>query len=467
MVFSSITFLFYFLPAFLCLYYLLPWKNAVLLVGSLVFYAWGEPRFVPLLMASAVLNYGAGYALARTRQRRKAVLWLGIGANLALLAYFKYLGFFADIANHLAAPFGRQLQLAHVVLPLGISFFTFQGMSYLIDVYRRDVAAQSSFWRFAMYKAMFPQLIAGPIVRYRQIAADIDQRVISNARIAAGAQQFIVGLAQKVLIANAAAVPADAIFALAPAQLSWPSAWLGAVAYSVQILYDFSGYSNMAIGLAHLLGFTFPPNFNRPYSARSLTDFWRRWHISLSSWFRDYVYIPLGGNRRSPARTTFNLAVVFFLCGLWHGAAWTFVIWGLWHGALLVAERHGLGAVLERLPRPLAHGYTLLAVVTGWVIFRADGVPHAASFLRTMFTLPAAGVDTLPWQVFASHSTLLALALGLALALPQQLGALAPRAPRYRAVRGGARCAALAAALALCVLNLAAGTYNPFIYFRF
>ena len=466
MVFSSITFLFYFLPCFLLLYYLLPWKNAVLLVGSLAFYAWGEPRFVPLLMASALINFGFGRAIAAARVGRRPLLAAGIGANLCMLMYFKYLGFFTELFNRAAQPFGQHLDPVKVVLPLGISFFTFQGISYLVDIYRKDIQAQSSFWRFAMYKAMFPQLIAGPIVRYRQIAADIGRRSISNARVWTGVQLFVLGLSQKILIANPAAVPADYIFALAPAQLTAASAWLGAAAYSVQILFDFSGYSTMAIGLAHLLGFSYPPNFNRPYTARSLTDFWRRWHISLSSWFRDYVYIPLGGNRRGPLRTWLNLALVFFLCGLWHGAAWTFVIWGLWHGALLVTERLGLERGLARLPRPAAQAYTLLLVVLGWVWFRASDVPHAIAYLAAMFGQGTAENLALPWQMFLSHSGTLAVVLGLALAaLPLDRVAAALLQLRYagQATRG----ALVAAGMALCIIGLAAGSYNPFIYFRF
>ncbi len=466
MVFSSITFLFYFLPCFLLLYYLLPWKNGVLLAGSLVFYAWGEPRFVPLLMASALINYGFGRAIAAAEAGRAVWLALGIGANLCMLMYYKYLGFFAELFNRVAEPFGHRVDVVKIVLPLGISFFTFQGISYLIDIYRRDIPAQSSFWRFAMYKAMFPQLIAGPIVRYRQIAAEIDQRVISNRRVWLGIQLFVLGLSQKILIANPAALSADYIFGLGAAQLSAASAWIGAAAYSVQILFDFSGYSTMAIGLAHLLGFTYPPNFNRPYTARSVTDFWRRWHISLSSWFRDYVYIPLGGNRKGAARTYFNLALVFFLCGLWHGAAWTFVIWGLWHGALLVLERLGLERWLARLPRPAAHLYTLLFVALGWVWFRASDVPHALAYLAAMFGQGQAGATALPWQMFLSGSSTLAIVLGLLLAT-LRLDGIAAGLLRLRYAGQACKGALVASGAALCVLSLAAGTYNPFIYFRF
>jgi alginate O-acetyltransferase complex protein AlgI len=469
MLFSSVTFLFYFLPCFLALYYILPWKNATLLVGSLIFYAWGEPRFVPLLMLSALLNYGFGYAIARAHSARRTLLSLGIGTNLAALAYYKYAGFFVGIWNTLAAPREGAIAVPEIVLPLGISFFTFQGISYLIDVYRKDIEFQSSFWRFAMYKAMFPQLIAGPIVRYRQIAEEIETRTVDNARFGRGLRQFIIGLIQKVLIANTVALTADQIFAVNPGMLPAATAWLGIACYSVQILYDFAGYSNMAIGIGHMLGFTYPPNFQHPYAANSVTQFWRRWHISLSTWFRDYVYIPLGGNRGSGVRTYFNLALVFVLCGLWHGAAWTFILWGLWHGTLLVIERLGLGELLTRLPRLVAHLYTLLAVILGWVLFRADSVAHAWNYWGAMFGLAQLDGAVHPWQRYAGPSALTALALGLTLAVVPALMAkpLSGAAKSTSGVRVFGTSAALAAGFALCVLSLASNTYNPFIYFRF
>ncbi|MDL2358284.1 MAG: MBOAT family protein [Pseudomonadota bacterium] len=469
MLFSSVTFLFYFLPCFLVFYYMLPWKNATLLVGSLIFYAWGEPRFVPLLMLSALLNYGFGYVIGRADRARRPLLSLGIGANLAALAYYKYAGFFVGIWNTVAAPSKGALTVPQIVLPLGISFFTFQGISYLIDVYRKDIDAQSSFWRFAMYKAMFPQLIAGPIVRYRQIAEEIETRTIDNARFGRGLRQFIIGLAQKVLIANSVALTADHIFAVNPAMLPATTAWLGIACYSVQILYDFAGYSNMAIGIGHMLGFTYPPNFLHPYAANSVTQFWRRWHISLSSWFRDYLYIPLGGNRGTGARTYFNLALVFVLCGLWHGAAWTFILWGLWHGTLLIIERLGLEKLMTRLPRLVAHLYTLLAVMLGWVLFRADSVGQAWSYWGAMFGLGGLDGAVHPWQRYGGPSELTALGFGLTLAiLPAFVTKPLPGAAKLASgLRRAGTSAALAVGFALSVLSLASNTYNPFIYFRF
>lgn len=460
MVFSSIIFLFYFLPCFLLLYYLLPWKNAVLLLGSLLFYAWGEPRFVPLLLLSALLNYGGGQMISRSEgPARQRWLWLGVAANLGMLLYYKYLGFFGGLVNTVLEKFHGPIDFPAVVLPLGISFFTFQGISYLIDVYRRDIAVQSSFLNFAMYKAMFPQLVAGPIVRYRQIAHEIEHRTIDNARIWLGVQIFLTGLAQKVLIANTVAVPADHLFGLPAAELTAPAAWIGIACYSIQILYDFGGYSNMAIGIGHMLGFSYPINFDRPYSARSITEFWRRWHISLSSWFRDYLYIPLGGNRVSPARTYFNLGLVFLLCGLWHGAAWTFIVWGIWHGALLIIERAFLGAQLARLPGLLAQAWTLLLVMLGWVFFRADTMPHALSYIGAMFGMGVAHDPVAhPWQMYFGRSAMTALAIGMLLAMWRGTPVL-PWRPL--------RTAGLLLCSVLCVASLAAGTYNPFIYFRF
>ncbi|RJF98239.1 MBOAT family O-acyltransferase [Noviherbaspirillum saxi] len=471
MVFSSATFLFYFFPVFLILYYVLPWKNPVLLVASLVFYAWGEPRFVPLLMFSAVLNYGVGYAMSRFAAQKKALLWFGIAANLIFLMYYKYIGFFVSVLNEAVSLFSSPIKLPEVILPLGISFFTFQGVSYLIDVYRGDVGAQKSFWNFAMYKAMFPQLIAGPIVRYKQIAHEVDHRDITNARVLAGLQQFIIGLAQKVLIANTVALPADSIFAVPPDQLSTTSAWIGIACYSIQILYDFAGYSNMAIGIGHMIGFSYPPNFNRPYSSTSVTEFWRRWHISLSSWFRDYLYIPLGGNRISAARTYVNLAMVFLLCGLWHGAAWTFIIWGAWHGVLLVIERMGLGRLLERMPQTIAQIYTLLVVMIGWVFFRANDVPYALRFLEVMFGKASADA-THPWQMDFGPAAAVALLAGVLIAtwrFPEEKVKGRDVRPRMRTVMSSMplRVAGAVSAFVLCVASLAAGTYNPFIYFRF
>jgi len=341
-VFSSVTFVFYFLPLVLVAYLLLPARNIVLLFASLVFYAWGETYFIAVLMVSIGLNYLFGILIEKSydEKRRTTALFLGLGADLGLLCLFKYLNFIADNLNVFLSTGGyAPIEIHHIHLPLGISFFTFQAMSYLVDVYRRTVPAERNIFNLGLYIAMFPQLVAGPIVRFNQIADQLHKRSVTTDAFSLGVRRFVVGLGQKMLIANILAVPADAIFAVPSEGLTPAIAWLGVVAYTLQIYFDFAGYSNMAIGLGHMFGFTLPENFNYPYIAQSITEFWRRWHISLSRWFRDYLYIPLGGNRKGSYRTYANLFVVFFLCGLWHGASWNFVVWGLFHGFFLVVER--------------------------------------------------------------------------------------------------------------------------------
>ncbi len=482
MVFSSVTFLFYFLPLFLALYLLFArFRSLVIVVASVLFYAWGEPRYVLLLAFVTVLNWGVGLVLQRPGPGR-VVLALGVAANLSLLVWFKYLGFIVSQADGLLLAAGLPaVGIPAVSLPLGISFFTFQGVSYLIDIHRGDIKAQPSLLKFAMYKTMFPQLIAGPIVRYRDIAEEIDDRSVSFARWRRGVEVFVVGLAQKVIIANTVALPADQIFGLPAAQLATAAAWLGAVCYMIQIVFDFSGYTNMAIGLGHLMGFTLPRNFDRPYTAQSVTEFWRRWHITLSRWFRDYLYIPLGGNRRGGVQTYANLLTVFFLCGIWHGAKWTFVAWGLYHGFFLVIERAASSS--WRVWRPLRHLYLLLTVLVGWVLFRADSLREAVTMLQAMAGLGSAVPGApLAWR-FASSSVVAAmLAAALLTAAPPlatwrtAVARIVPAAIRrpgaFRSLPGTALLGVVEPAAILCLFVLAvsvlsAGTHNPFIYFRF
>lgn len=474
MVFSSISFLFYFFPAFLLCYYLLPWKNSVLLIASILFYAWGEPAFVPLLVFSAILNYGFGRAISRFVCLRKALLGLGVMVNLGILLYYKYFNFIVDvIVGAIGINFAGNFPA--IVLPLGISFFTFQGISYLIDVCRGDVSAQKSFWSFAMYKAMFPQLIAGPIVRYHDVADQIERRPINNKRIWLGFRMFIIGLGQKVLIANSVALAADRLFALAPSQLSAGQAWAGIACYTVQIFYDFCGYSNMAIGIGHMLGFKYPANFNQPYSAASVTEFWRRWHMSLSSWFRDYLYIPLGGNRCGSLRNYINLSLVFLLCGLWHGAAWTFVIWGCWHGLLLITERIGLAVLIDLLPRCIGQIYTLIAVMIGWVFFRSQDIPHALGYIKVMFGGSSAELVAMPWALNFDKVTITALIVGALLATWRRSGeskdslqiAIPGIIRRKPLLADTLELLVLGGIFLLSAASLASSTYNPFIYFRF
>lgn len=478
MVFSSIIFIFYFLPVFLLGYYLSGWRTGVLLAGSAAFYVWGEGPYIFLLAALILANYAGSRAIAAMEGagRRRLMLTALVALDLSVLGIFKYAGFLAHNLNALAPGLGvPELKLA---LPLGISFFTFQLISYVADVYWRRVTVEPSLTRFAAYILMFPHLIAGPIVRFAHIAEELHADRRKSGRIGLGVQYFIVGLCQKVLVANSVAPLADHAFGLGAA-LDPATAWLGALAYSLQIYFDFCGYSNMAIGLAFMLGFTFPKNFDHPYAARSITEFWRRWHISLSSWFRDYVYIPLGGNRGGAAKTVRNLLVVFLLTGVWHGAAWTFIVWGLYHGAFLLSERFGLSRLLAAGPRVLSHAYALLVVMVGWVFFRADTLPHALDYLRVMadpFAAPPLPVATL---VRLDPQTLAAIGLGVIFAvptLPWLLDRL--RTPRLDPARNleprldtqGVHVLAtpvLIAGLLLSVAVLAGTTLNPFLYFRF
>jgi alginate O-acetyltransferase complex protein AlgI len=466
MVFSSLTFLFAFLPLVLLAYHAAPRgaRNTVLLAASLVFYAWGEGAYVLLMLASLVLNAGAGLVVDRFRGRRAAgaVLGLFVALNLGLLAVFKYANF---VTGELDALLGTSIDLEPVHLPIGISFFTFQALSYLIDVHRGDAQVQRNPLNVALYIAMFPQLVAGPIVRYHDVARQIAERVRSRADFAYGVRRFVVGLGKKVLIANVLGRFADRVFELETADLSPAVAWLGATAYGFQIYFDFSGYSDMAIGLGRMFGFRFLENFRYPYAAASVREFWRRWHISLSTWFRDYLYVPLGGSRVEPRRVYLNLVIVFFLCGLWHGAAWNFVVWGLLHGAFLVLERVGFGRVLERLPAAVGHVYTLLVVLVAWVFFRAETLPDALAYLGAMIAI--GGERALPVATFLDREVLLTFLVALPASLPI-VPALARRlGDRLGPAPALGRLAALSAVFGATVLYLVAGTYNPFIYFRF
>lgn len=489
MVFSSPLFLFAFLPLVLAVYFAAPrvLRNSVLLAASLLFYAWGEPAFAVVMLTSIALNYLAGLAIdaARgTRWQSHAVFW-SVAANLGILGYYKYAGFLLDQLNWGLTNFGLHgIRFHPVLLPLGISFFTFQSISYLVDVHRGETDVQRNPVRLALYIALFPQLIAGPIVRYHDVAGQIAHRTVSVSGFATGARRFIFGLGKKVLIANTVGATADAIFAIPGHELSAAVAWLGLICYTLQIYFDFSGYSDMAIGLGRMFGFEFLENFNHPYIATSVTDFWRRWHISLSSWFRDYLYIPLGGNRQSPVRTFANLLCVFLLCGLWHGASWNFVLWGAFHGTFLILERLGLLHFTRRLG-PVRHAYLLLAVMLGWVLFRAETLGAAGAFYTA---LVSGGANVLhPLDMYSSLGLLLALVAGCITALPfapwlqarwssdislRAAGFARSNEPVVRSgwlafVRQSAGVAFPLLIFAASVIVLSASTYNPFIYFRF
>ncbi len=474
MLFSSPIFLVFFLPVVLMLAFVLrrtPLQNGLLLVASLLFYAWGELGYTLILIASILFNYAFGLWIEGTRGggRQGWVLALAIALNLAILAYFKYAGFAVDNLNALLEPLGlTPFEVAPVHLPIGISFFTFQAMTYVVDVYRRDADAQRSPLRVGLYVALFPQLIAGPIVRYRGVAAQLIERHTSSEDVAVGVRRFVVGLGKKVLIADQLAVTADRIFALPAAGLDPATAWLGVTCFGLQVYFDFSGYSDMAIGLGRMFGFHFPENFNLPYTSRSLQEFWRRWHISLSGWFRDYLYVPLTAGRRSAGWGYFSLFVVFFLCGLWHGSNWNFVAWGLVHGTFVALERTGFGAWLSRLWRPVAQGYTLLVVWVAFVFFRADDLAHALDYLVAMGGRGGAQSAEHPFALYFSFEVGVWLALGVMFS-----GAWMPAARRWLGGwmgpggYGVVRVAALAWVFVGSCVSLVAGTNSPFVYFRF
>ncbi len=386
MLFTSPVFLSFFLPLTLAAYFLLPFRSFTLLVLSLAFYAWGEPIMVSLLIFVIFINYIMGLAIEGDAKRRRAWLTLGIVIDVSILVVFKYTGFLLSNLNAVIQPHGfTPVAIPDIVLPLGVSFFTFQAISYLVDIYRGEVRAESNLLRMGVFKAFFPQLIAGPIVRYKEIAGDLRDRSIHLDDFSAGTERFVIGLAKKLLIADPLSIPVDRIFAMPTDDLSSPVAWIGIISFGLQIYFDFSAYSDMAIGLARMFGFHFPENFNMPYSALSVRDFWHRWHMTLSRWFRDYLYIPLGGSRHGAARTILNLWIVFATTGLWHGANWTFLLWGLWHGALLTLERTRLGDALDRAPALVRHGYTIFVVLLGWVWFRATGFGHATGYFDALF----------------------------------------------------------------------------------
>ncbi|MDQ0503954.1 MBOAT family O-acyltransferase [Xanthobacter agilis] len=472
MVFSSVTFLYYFLPAFLLCYFGargVRLRNLVLLVFSLVFYAWGGLANVAVLAVSIVANFIFAQIIDAQpdRTRLRALGW-AVAANLAGLIGFKYLGFFAENLNVALSPLGLAVPVIHPKLPLGISFFTFHAISYLVDVYRRRVKANGRLEEIAVYITMFPQLVAGPIVRYSTITRRIHDRRTTLGRVSAGLRIFIIGLSWKVLIADEVAPVVAAVFDQT-ASPNLAEAWLGIVAYALQIYFDFGGYSNMAIGLALAMGLKFPRNFNLPYGALSIGDFWRRWHMSLSSWFRDYVYIPLGGNRRGHLNTAINLWTVFLLCGLWHGASWNFVIWGVHHGSFLVLERTRFGALLQKVPRVAAHAYTLLVVLTGWVWFRADSLPQALAFFRGLAGLNGIGELSVALSSELRMATIVVMIIGWPLAmfgLPRPGGRRLPERVR-RALYGLVDTTVTAVLFILCVLSVGAAAYSPFLYFRF
>ncbi|SMC76013.1 MBOAT family O-acyltransferase [Papillibacter cinnamivorans] len=470
MLFSSAVFLFVFLPCVLAGYYILfRWnrtlQNVFLLLASLFFYAWGEPWFVLVMIASILVNYGFGLwvSVCRTRPRAaRLAITAMLAVNLGILFVYKYLGFTVRNINLL---FSSKLSVPSLVLPIGISFFTFQAISYVLDVYRGRGEAQKNPLNVGLYISFFPQLIAGPIVKYETVAQQIRDRKETWEDFSAGVCRFILGLGKKVLLANTLALVAEKAFNLGGGNLSVSFAWMGALAYTFQIYFDFSGYSDMAIGLGRMFGFHFLENFNYPYISRSITEFWRRWHISLSTWFRDYVYFPLGGSRvQSKARLVFNLFVVWLLTGIWHGANWTFICWGLFYFILITAEK--LTGFDRRLQRRgfLPHLYTMLLVVCGWVMFRADSMAAAAEYLKAMFGLQGNGLwDANTMLYVLENRWFFPAAVLFSLPTAKWLGARFSDKPVF----GFLYAAGLLLILAVSVSYIIKGSYNPFIYFNF
>lgn len=474
MVFSSLLFLFGFLPIFFALHTATPrrYRNLVILAGSYFFYAWGAPKFVFVLFGTTVLDYVIGRLVYRAQddKRKRFLVACSVCINLALLFYFKYANFFIGELNELLQSAGvGPLAWTEVALPIGISFFTFHKLSYVVDVYRGTVAPADSFWTFALYIVLFPQLVAGPIIRYHDIADQLHHRTYGYEVVWTGIVRFVSGLAKKVLVADPLGLVADKVFALPGGELTTAASWLGIVCYSFQIYFDFSGYSDMAIGLGQMMGFRFPENFNKPYISQNITEFWRRWHISLSSWMREYLYIPLGGNRISAARTYINLWIVFVLSGLWHGASWNFLIWGVFHGFFLVADKLGWLRVSERLPVLVNVALTYLVVLIGWVFFRAETLPQALDYLSAMWGM---GEEAAPmmWSELINNRAATMLIVAFVLSFGPALS------PALRRLREGITLERLNPAVqfsfallagGLSVIALANSNFHPFIYFRF
>jgi len=466
MLFSSLTFLYYFIPLVIVLYFLIKnrvWRNGILLISSLLFYSWGEPKYIFLMLASTLIAYLCGLGIDRFRQRKRlsrCFLILSLVLLLGSLMVFKYLNFFADNLNRID---GVNISIREIALPIGISFYTFQILSYLIDLYRGNVAVQKNYFYLTLYVCFFPQLIAGPIVRYSTVEAEILGRQESWEDVIYGLRRFIIGLSKKVLIANSVAALSETIYNAGDCA-GTGAYWLAAVCYTLQIYFDFSGYSDMAIGLGRIFGFHFLENFNYPYISKSATEFWRRWHISLSSWFRDYVYIPLGGNRVSKLRWIFNIFVVWALTGMWHGASWNFILWGLYYAVLLAAEKLFLGRLLEKLPGFFRWLYAMIIVNVGWVLFNFTDFSALTAALGRMFTFSstdwvsvlASGADNVLQLLFMPFAIIFSFPVAEKLRINENgvMGTLIVNSVYF-------------CLLALSIMFIISSTYNPFIYFRF
>lgn len=469
MVFSSLLFLFYFLPVLLAVYFIVKskYRNFVLLVGSLIFYGWGEPVYIWIMVFSTVLDFTAGKGIHRAQvnhNQRLAKFWLGVSltGNLSLLLFFKYANFVITNINSVSS---LGLNLLNLSLPIGISFYTFQTMSYSIDVYRKDAEVQDNILNFATYVTLFPQLIAGPIVRYQTVAKEINHRIASFDMIAEGIKRFIIGLAKKVLLANNIGMVWHAL-SQGDVEMSIAGAWLGILAFAFQIYFDFSGYSDMAIGLGKILGFSFLENFNHPYMSASITEFWRRWHISLSTWFKEYVYIPLGGNRGGLIKQIRNIMIVWLLTGLWHGASWNFVYWGLLFAVLLIIEKLGLLNLLKRLPRWVGRIYTLFFILISWALFAFDSMTQSAHYLSIMFGNGGVSLINSDFMYLLMNNIFLLIILFIASTdIPKRIGT--KLTPKSEIIETVLEIVFLIMLLGLSIAYLVNSSYNPFLYFKF
>lgn len=470
MVFSSLNFMFVFLPIVLGVYFLSPriLKNLILFLASLVFYAWGEPVYVLLMLFSTVVDYTHGFLVQKYRGTRKAKFFLvsSVVINLGVLGFFKYSDF---VIGNINAITGSSIPLLGLALPIGISFYTFQTMSYTIDVYRGDAKAQRNIISFGAYVALFPQLVAGPIVRYSTIAEQLNHRRENSELFADGVQRFVTGLGKKVLLANSIGAVWTELSALPSGELSVLGAWIGAIAYTFQIYFDFSGYSDMAIGLGKMFGFQFLENFRYPYISKSVTEFWRRWHISLGTWFREYLYIPLGGNRKGLPRQILNIAIVWLCTGIWHGASWNFIVWGVYYGILLMLEKLFLLRVLEKIPSVFGHIYTLFFVVVSWVIFAFDSLEQGWTYLKGMFGFGGLTlVNDRALYLLLTNAILLAVLILASTPLPAKVGRTLMRVWNdKKALPMLVQNVTLVGIFLLSVAYLVDSTYNPFLYFRF
>lgn len=466
MLFSSMSFIYIFLPV-VCFLYLAARKellNPILLIASILFYAWGEPRYLAIMLVTIMVNYLGALLVEKYPLKKKFTLVITIVANLGFLIYFKYFNFILENINSI---FHTNIDFIKVIMPIGISFYTFQAMSYLIDVFRGECRAQKDIYKLALYICLFPQLIAGPIVKYHDVAEQIDSREVNFEKVDIGVKRFIIGLAKKMLIANTMGAIADKIFVQAPDTFTPLVAWIGSLAYTMQLFYDFSGYSDMAIGLGLIFGFRFMENFNYPYISKSITEFWRRWHISLSTWFKQYLYIPLGGNRISKNRTYINLAIVFFLTGLWHGASWNFIFWGLWNGFFIILEK--MTGWHKETDKPfinfLKHLYTIFVFVLGWVMFRADNMNYALTYIKNMFGLVK--VHDISYGISYYGDTVEVLTFIIAVVCAMPVFSKILEIKEERKILRSIVNIWLIILFILSTAAIAASTYNPFIYFRF